>query len=627
MPKNRLIKCSLYLLAIFILLAFSYFKVFETYELHTLDLRFQLRPPLKISPDIVIIEIDEATVNESGGPPFTGHYPANLIDGLRQLGARAVVFDIMFTATSQYDEQLINNTRKARELIYYPVVLKFDGYRSKGRFKSDYIEVSLIDELYGSAKGVGFINSITDPDGKIRRAPLEIDCGGKEYFQLAYLVAKDYLGEKLIKAPVGDDGMMLVNYPGKWNKSFKRHSFSDVLMSFFQTYEGEKGTINLSGAFYNKICFVSETEAGGRDLKANPIEPAYPMIGVYASIFNSIIRNEYVARAHKLLNLVLLFVLCLVIALIANNARSLSGLGMAAAAVALFVSAGFILFIYSGLWIDLFCPIVMATAVYLGFTVKRYLVEKHNSLLMEGELSIAKKIQMDFLPQSVPQMEGVEIASSIDTAKAVGGDLYDFADFANVTLIGQRKLGIMIGDVSGKGIPAALFMARAIADFRHFVGDKVKPSAVLDELNKQIALNYKAGLFITMFYMIYDTDKNLIFSNAGHLPAILLKASGEIAFLKTKGTALGLVETESYSDSTAALKAGDSIILYTDGITEARNGNKEEFGEERLKEIILKNYYASPLPMINAIKNELSKFVGSQPRHDDCTLIILKIKE
>jgi sigma-B regulation protein RsbU (phosphoserine phosphatase) len=276
----------------------------------------------------------------------------------------------------------------------------------------------------------------------------------------------------------------------------------------------------------------------------------------------------------------------------------------------------------------MFYPVALAIAVYLGTTVYKYLVERRNRLLLDKELSIAKKIQMDFLPQSVPQLEDIEVATSIDTAKAVGGDLYDFADFANIKIVGQKKLGVMIGDVSGKGVPAALFMARAIADFRHFAGDKAQPSEVLGELNRQITLNYKAGLFITMFYMIFDSPaRELIFSNAGHLPAVRVKASGGLEMLKTEGAPLGIIETEAYIDDSIKLSRGDSIVLYTDGVTEARNNIKEEFGEERLKEIIAKNHYASPLPMINAIKGELSKFVGNEPQHDDLTLIVLKVKD
>lgn len=627
MPKDKLIRYIAYLIGIFILSFFSFFRVFETYELQTLDLRFKLRPPLTVSPDIVIIEIDETSIKELGRWPFNREYHAYLIDCLRQLGARAIVFDIIFgdenPEDKEQDKALAEATEKANGLVYYPIVLEIDERSRKGFTEASEIEVPLIQGLAKSAKGIGFINAIADIDGKIRRVPLTIDCKGKEYYHLTYLVAKDYLGKEAVKVPLGDDRTALINYPGKWNSTFKRYSFSDILKSYVQTVDGEKSRINLAD-FYNKVCFIGQTEVGGHDLKPNPLEPSYPMVGVHASLFNSIIQNKFLVRADKFINLALLFALCLVIALVANKARPVAGLGISAAVIFSFALISFILFVLFGLWIDLFCPLVLAVAVYLGVTVNRYLVEKRNRLLMEQELSIAKNIQVAFLPASVPQIEGIEIVASIETAKAIGGDLYDFAD----AVAGQKKLGIMIGDVSGKGVPAALFMARAIADFRHFVNPADAPSKVLSELNREVALNYKTGLFITMFYMIYDSaNKSLTFSNGGHLPAIRLKSDGTIELLKTEGMPLGLIDSETYSDGVIKLSPEDTIVLYTDGVTEARNSEREEFGEGRLKDAVFESRGLSAASMADNIKKRLNKFVGAVPQYDDCTFIVLKIKE
>ncbi|MFH1778791.1 MAG: CHASE2 domain-containing protein, partial [Candidatus Omnitrophota bacterium] len=612
------IKYGLYLLGIVVLLLLSYFKVFENFELQTLDLRFKLRPPLKVNPDIVIIEIADDSINELGRWPFDRGYHAVLIDCLRQVGARAVVFDILFSDETAQDQELIEATEKAKGLVYYPIAFRLD---KKG------IEAPLIDGLKANAKGIGHINIAADIDGKIRRAPLFIEYKGKKYPQLAYRVALDYFGGKSVKVPMAPDGTILINYAGKWTRTFKHYSFVDMLRSYVQVVEGGKPVIDLS-EFYNKVCFVGTTALGTFDVKPTPLEPAYPMVGVHANILNSILQNKFLFRANKIINLAILITLFIVIAIIVNRVKPLLGLCISLGIIFLFIIVGFLLFIIFGLWIDLFYPVVLAFGVYLGGTFNRYLVEQRNRLLLDKELSIAKKIQLNFLPQSVPQMEGIEIAASISTAKAVGGDLYDFADLAQISLVGQRKLGIMIGDVSGKGVPAALFMARSIADFRHYVSAKIFPSSVLTDLNTQIALNYKSDLFITMFYMIYDgLKKQLTFSNGGHLPAIWLKAEGTIELVTTEGMPLGLLDSEKYSDATVQLKDGDMVILYTDGITEARNQNKEEFTIERVKEVVLKNRYVSSQAMIDVIKSQLSKFVGTAPQYDDYTIVIIKVKE
>ena len=623
MPKDKPIRHIAYLTGIFILSFFSFFRVFETYELQTLDLRFKLRPPLKVSPDIVIIEINEDTIKEFGRWPFSREYHAYLIDSLRQLGARAIVFDILFGEASPQDQELIEATENAKGLVYYPLAFKDKGKGTESLSRSPEIEVPLIEGLASSAKGVGFINAVADIDGKIRRVPLIIDSKGKRHYQLTYLVAKDYLGKDTVTMPLGDDGMALINYPGKWAKTFKHYSFADVLISFKETVEGEKSIINVAD-FYNKVCFIGQTEVAGPDQKPNPIEPNYPMVGLHASLFNSIIQNKFLVRADRFVNLTLLFVLCLAIILVADKAKPVAGLNISAAVLFSFALISFILFIFFGLWIDLFCPLVLAAAVYLGVTVNRYLVEKQHRLLIEKELSIAKNIQMAFLPASVPQVEGIEIVASIETAKAIGGDLYDFVDAA----AGQKKLGIMIGDVSGKGVPAALFMARAIADFRHFVNPEDAPSRVLSELNREIALNYKTGLFVTMFYIIYNTaDRSLVFSNGGHLPAIRLKSDGTIELLKTEGMPLGLIDSETYSDGVIKLSPEDTIVLYTDGVTEARNSQQEEFGEGRLKDAVFESRGLSASSIAENIKKRLNKFVGTVPQYDDCTFIVFKVKE
>ncbi|MFH0772140.1 MAG: CHASE2 domain-containing protein [Candidatus Omnitrophota bacterium] len=626
MLKIKLFKYAAYFLCVAALLSVSFFRLLESYELQTFDLRFSLRPPLKVNQDIVIIEIAEDSIREFGRWPFSRKYHAYLIDCLRQLGARAIIFDILFGEESPDDAELIEATGAAKGLVYYPIVLALERGGKAAGPKAVGIEVPLIDGLARAAKGVGFINAVADSDGKTRRVALTAESADKKHFQLAYLAAKDYVNGSSLRLPLGDDGNFLVNYPGKWNGTFKHYSFADVLASFEQTVRGEESRINLSN-FYNKVCFVGQTEIGGHDLKPNPLEPAYPMMGVHASIFNSIAENKFLIRAKKEINLALLLALCVIVALAVNKARPLSGLGISSSAIFIFIAFGFTLFIFFGVWIDLFCPVTLAIGVYLGFTVKRYFIEKRERLLMERELSIARQIQMDFLPSSTPQAEDIDIAASIETAKAVGGDLYDFPSMTKFSVEDKDKLGVMIGDVSGKGVYAALFMARSIADFRHLAAGVPSPSFVLAGLNKEIALNYKTGLFVTMFYMIYDRfDKSLVYSNGGHPPAICLKAAGQVEFLRAEGIPLGLMDSAVYSQTNVKLDAGDAIILYTDGVTEARNANKEEFGEKRLVQAVVNNRDLPVNRILEEIKAHLAKFVGAAPQYDDCTIIVFKVR-
>ncbi|MDD5737030.1 MAG: CHASE2 domain-containing protein, partial [Candidatus Omnitrophica bacterium] len=235
MPKDN--DSQLKIRAAFVLLAaiplfFSVFRTFETYELQTLDLRFNLRPPVKVSPDIVIIEIAEDTIKDLGRWPFDRAFHADLINFLGQLGAKAIVFDIQFAEESPSDKYLIEETRNARCNVYYPLVLEYKGASRNGLPYAPKVEVPLMGPLAEAAKGTGFINVIPDADGKVRKVPLKIECGGREYLQLAYMAAKDNYDLRGRKIPVDSEGMFLINYPGKWAKTFKHYSFSDILVSF-----------------------------------------------------------------------------------------------------------------------------------------------------------------------------------------------------------------------------------------------------------------------------------------------------------------------------------------------------------------------------------------------------------
>jgi len=398
MSADKVIKYVAYLFGVIFLLSLSYFRVFEDFELQTLDLRFKLRPALKVSPDIAIIEIAEDSLNELGKWPFDRGYHALLIDCLRQLGVKAVVFDILFSEKSPQDAELIEATRKAKGLVYLPIAFKLNEGEIRGSLRAQGIDSSLIEGLARSAQGIGHINIFTDIDGKRRRIPLFIEYEGKRYPQLGYLVARDYLKTKSVRVPRNPDGTMLINYSGRWTKTFKHYSFVDILRSFYRTVEGEKGVIDLA-EFYNKVCFVGVTAVGAHDLYPMPLESRYPMVGIHANIFNSIIQNQFIFRANKFVNLVILILLCITIAIIVNRVRPLLGLGISLLAISSFILISILSFIILGAWIDLFCPVVLAFGVYLAATFNKYLVEQRRRLLMDKELSIAKEIQLDFLPQ------------------------------------------------------------------------------------------------------------------------------------------------------------------------------------------------------------------------------------
>lgn len=236
------------------------------------------------------------------------------------------------------------------------------------------------------------------------------------------------------------------------------------------------------------------------------------------------------------------------------------------------------------------------------------------------ELKIAYKIQKSFLPDSIPEIKGFQLSALNIPAKEVGGDFYDFIP------ISDDKMGIVIADVSGKSVPAALFMALSRTVVRAKAKGNPQVAEVIREANKMIAEDSKTSMFVTFFYGILDEkEKNLKYVNAGHNPPLYFNDHGDDLFmLKARGMALGVMEEISLEEKEITLDKGDVVVFYTDGITEAMNKDKQLFGEERLLEEIKRNHHLSAEEITEKIQNSVLEFCGKEPQFDDITLVVLK---
>jgi sigma-B regulation protein RsbU (phosphoserine phosphatase) len=283
----------------------------------------------------------------------------------------------------------------------------------------------------------------------------------------------------------------------------------------------------------------------------------------------------------------------------------------------------------------------MITANAAGMFVFAFMVEnlqnerrmqaERDTLLREverknTELAIAAEIQQSFLPDSIAQIEGYDIAAKSVMAKEVGGDFFDVIPLEVVPL-GKGQLGIMIADVSGKGIPAALFMALSRIVVRvnaTWYGDR--PAAAIRDANTIIANDSKSGMFVTLFYGFLDSaDRTLTYVNAGHNPPIHFRAAdGTLAELAATGIAMGVLDDAEYTSETVQIAPGDVLVLYTDGITEAENADLDMFGIERLEKIIQDSGRQSANELCQEILSEVRTFCGDQPQSDDITLMVIR---
>jgi sigma-B regulation protein RsbU (phosphoserine phosphatase) len=240
---------------------------------------------------------------------------------------------------------------------------------------------------------------------------------------------------------------------------------------------------------------------------------------------------------------------------------------------------------------------------------------------LERELQVAASIQRNLLPESLPQIEGFEIAATTIPSRAVGGDHYDF-------ILRDGKYLIAIADVSGKGIPAALLVSTLHATFHAHIESDSDLAGIVRRMSKSIYASSLSNKFITFALALLDPQRRTITSvNAGHNYPLLISREGKITLLKTGGLALGLLPESDYAEEEVGLNPGDVFVLFTDGITETFNPAEEEFGEERFRKLLLENRNRSAQEIFDLILREIHEFSAGAPQHDDLTLIVIKLAD
>lgn len=245
---------------------------------------------------------------------------------------------------------------------------------------------------------------------------------------------------------------------------------------------------------------------------------------------------------------------------------------------------------------------------------------KTRSQLQEQEMDKAREIQEGLLPKKIPQVRGLEVAGTWQPASEVGGDYFDVMKFSD------RKIGVCIGDVAGKGISAALLMATLQASFRAFASETISPGTLVGKLNEVISNNIAADRFVTFCYCTIDAGENrLSYASAGHWPPILLRKSGEAVWLKEGEAPLGVFPNQKYEQASLSLNSGDRLVLYTDGLTEAMNSDEEEFGERRLAALGGRNIGLGAAELLATIRKEVVSFCSGRFQ-DDFTLVVVTVK-
>jgi serine phosphatase RsbU (regulator of sigma subunit) len=267
---------------------------------------------------------------------------------------------------------------------------------------------------------------------------------------------------------------------------------------------------------------------------------------------------------------------------------------------------------------DLNLLTVMAHVAAMRIERDRLAEVEQAEKLMASELEQAAEIQRQFLPASAPAVPGLELAGYNAACRTVGGDYYDFLAYPD------GRVGLVIGDVAGKGMPAALLMTSLQAKVQALAETHLEPAIAVARLNRSLATTTPRNRFVTLFFSVTDPKTgDLVFCNAGHNPPLLIRAGGEIVRLEGGGPVLGILPALTYTEHRNRMEPGDLLLLYSDGVTEACNPAGEEF-EDRLFELARRLRSRSAAEVVRAVHEAVADWIAGQPPADDVTVVVAR---
>ncbi len=241
---------------------------------------------------------------------------------------------------------------------------------------------------------------------------------------------------------------------------------------------------------------------------------------------------------------------------------------------------------------------------------------------MEADLQVGRDVQRSMLPTSLPARAEIELAAMMEPARELGGDFYDYFS------LGDDAICFCVADVSGKGVGAALFMAMAKLAIKSSAAELQSPAQILTRVNRDLASDNPECMFVTVFLGVLDLRSGLLhYSNAGHNPPVLRTSGGELQELDERhGPLLGIDEDRDYAESSRQLSPGDTLLVYTDGVTEALNADEQFYEEHRLMQTLGEQGSGGAEQLMSAVRDSLTRFVAGAEQADDITMIAVQYK-
>jgi adenylate cyclase len=639
---------------------------------------------------IRIVDIDDASLAARGQWPWPRNDLANLVSHLEAMGAVAIVFDMVFPEPDRLSPEQIakrfpddttlleakrvlsaaptNDNAFADAIARAHVVLSFAGVQGSAAprlpplvaeleykgddprlfvpaFKSAVVNLPVLSE---KAAGSGFNNWIPEQDQVIRKLPLLIRVGDALYPSIAaeglrvaqgvsnYLIVasgsddEQAFGKRtgITKILIGDatvptdgSGQMWLRFT---HSDPRRYISAQAVLDSTVSPDAVKG----------RIVLIGTSAAGLLDVRATPLDPSMPGVEAHAQAIEQMLGGDFLSRPDFATGGEIVFTLLagVLLALAVYYTGAAIGAVIGGIAVALVLVVSFLAFSRAGWLLDPSYPTLTLSAVYLaGSSYLRLVTERdrnRNRVKLQRiarEMEAASQIQRSFLPSNEldgPLKNKFNLFATMKPAKDIGGDFYDYF------MVADNKLGFAIGDVSGKGVPAALFMSVSRTVLRTIAFEGGEPGDVLARVNLILARDNSEGMFVTLFYAILDLDTgNLQISSAGHDDLFLLTGNDALEPLQHTGPAVGLFEEAQFHTLTRQLADGDAVFVLTDGVTEAFNIDGRVFTVDRLETLLRRCRRSDARTIVETVTREVTAFSEGTEQSDDITCLAVQFRD
>jgi CHASE2 domain-containing sensor protein len=633
---------------------------FRGIDLSLHDKRYRLRGPIPGSDRIALVEVDDVTLRVFKKWPLPRENYALAIDALTKAGAEAIGLDLLFIGPNPNDPK--GDDMLAAVTAAHPNVVLAIGFEPNdaslgGALGIPADSTALIehgrpvsrqrlavaqsaslpyDALLGSARELGHTAVLIDEDGVIRRIPQFVRFGDWAYpslvlrlvevaarndstlpqFELAPDGIRIFWQGRHMKVPCDDEGATSISFAADESGFPQRYSLLRVLQWY-----SHGDTAALARAFRGKLVLIGATavEQHATDIGATPFSDAAPLLYIHANALNAALRGRFLARLPTPEIIGLLIVLGLVLGFVYSRVSLARAALVALGALALVAAIDYGLFVFWDIDLPPFGALLLPPLALAAVGNEWRRETEHRGRMRAKELDVARTIQQNLLPSTRPELKGLDVAGRNIPADEIGGDYFDWVALDDDTL------AVVLGDVAGHGIPAALLMAHLRASL-HAVADASRtPEEMVQAINRALAGASTAGRFATFFLaLISIREKRLRYCNAGQNPPLLLR-NGALHLLMPNGIPLGIMESMVYSGGEETFDSGDMLVIYSDGIPEAPIG-KHFYGDERLRVRALEasRSTATAAEILEGILAHLRRVAGEGMRADDVTLVVVR---